>query len=261
MPNLEHFPTSKAARRMIESVSPVYEKSYVAKWLYQVMGIEFDEAWRVFDELRLQAFLESATWGIDYWEERYGIAPDHAWSIIERRHRAMGRRGIRAPMSPARLEQIAADITGRSAAITEQGHMYTFTLAIAPGDSLVNYDELSSVVRNVKPSHIAAIVLIQTDVGVVVRIHDQETYAFPYTLTGTVPDTNIVGSLANETFVLDTDISSHLFGYIFPGAKNTGEFPETNIAGGLEQRTVSTDVDLTGTLFGYQLCGEAERDN
>ena len=39
--NLENFPTSPAAKRMMKTVSPIYDKSYVAKWIFQVMGLEY----------------------------------------------------------------------------------------------------------------------------------------------------------------------------------------------------------------------------
>ena len=43
--NLERFPHSESAKRMLDYVSAdFYGKSYVGKWLYQVMGQEYDEA-------------------------------------------------------------------------------------------------------------------------------------------------------------------------------------------------------------------------
>ena len=42
--DLEHFPTSKTAQRMLSRVSPIYSRSYVGKWLYQVMGLEMEDA-------------------------------------------------------------------------------------------------------------------------------------------------------------------------------------------------------------------------
>ena len=60
--DLEHFPTCETSKRMLARVSPIYERSYVGKWLYQVMGLEMEDARRLFDELRQQAFPETATW-------------------------------------------------------------------------------------------------------------------------------------------------------------------------------------------------------
>jgi hypothetical protein len=40
MIDLEKFPTSPAAKRMMKTISPVYDKAYVGKWLLQVMGMK-----------------------------------------------------------------------------------------------------------------------------------------------------------------------------------------------------------------------------
>ena len=43
--DLEQFPTSESAKRMLSYVTPgFYDNSYVGKWLYQVMGLEYDDA-------------------------------------------------------------------------------------------------------------------------------------------------------------------------------------------------------------------------
>ena len=42
--DLENFPTSESARRMMDRITKgFYEKSYVGKWIFQVMGMEWDE--------------------------------------------------------------------------------------------------------------------------------------------------------------------------------------------------------------------------
>ena len=82
---LDHFPTSESAQRMMSRVSPIYGDSYVGKWIFQVMGIEIDEARRIIGSLRDQCFLDRTTWGIRFWEQRYGIEPDESLSLEDRR--------------------------------------------------------------------------------------------------------------------------------------------------------------------------------
>ena len=42
---LELFPTSESALKMLSYVTPgFYDKSYVGKWMFQVMGLEYDKA-------------------------------------------------------------------------------------------------------------------------------------------------------------------------------------------------------------------------
>ncbi len=219
--NLENFPTSPAAKRMMKTVSPIYDKSYVAKWIFQVMGLEIDEAWQFIEELRLQAFPETATWGITYWEQRYNIPPDESLSLEERRQRVIIKRGKRSPMNPARIERIVRDVTGREDMVTEQNGEYTFYISILPGESTVDYQELIDTIKSVKPSHLAFKVLFETDVSMTIQVNNQ-AYTFEYPLTGTIPDINTVG--------------------------------------GIEHGSILPSITAQGSVFDYQLCGEGERD-
>lgn len=181
--NLENFPTSPAAKRMLKTVSPIYDNAYVAKWIFQVMGLEIDEAWQFIEELRLQAFPETATWGIEYWEQRYHIAPDESLSLEERRQRVIIKRGKRSPMNPARIERIVRDVTGREDIVTEDNGTYTFHISILPGESTVDYQELIDTIKSVKPSHLAFKVLFETDVSMTIQVNNQ-AYTFEYPLCG-----------------------------------------------------------------------------
>ena len=62
---LELFPTSESALKMLSYVTPgFYDKSYVGKWMFQVMGLEYDKALKLAEELPEQFFPETATWGL-----------------------------------------------------------------------------------------------------------------------------------------------------------------------------------------------------
>ena len=41
--DLEHFPTNETALRMMERISPIYDRSYVGKWIFEIMGMEMGE--------------------------------------------------------------------------------------------------------------------------------------------------------------------------------------------------------------------------
>ena len=260
MIDLEKFPTSPAAKRMMKTVSPIYDQAYVGKWIYQVMGMEMDEAWQFFEELRLQVFPETATWGIVYWEQRYHIAPDNSLTLEERRRRVIIKRGKRKPMNPARIEKITRDITGRQAVVTERNEEYVFFIAVLPGDSEVDYHELTKTIRSIKPSHLTPTILFQTDVTLIVQATSQEKYSFGYTLAGTVPDINTVGALNRSNFILDTEMEGHPFKYAVSGTGNTGERPGTNTIGGIENGSILPSITAAGSAFDYTLCGEMERE-
>lgn len=113
--NIENFPTSEAAKRMMGYITGngFYDRSYVGKWIFQVMGIEMDEARRVIeDELPYQAFPETATWGLRYHEEKFGLPIRENLSPEERRKLILDRRDTKAPITPWRLEKMMNSVLG-----------------------------------------------------------------------------------------------------------------------------------------------------
>lgn len=152
--DLEKFPTSVAAKRMISRVSPIYDKSYIGKWLFEVMGLELEEARILVESLRDQCFIEHCTWGMRYWEQRYGITPDETKPLEERRQAVIQKRSKAQAMTPATLEQILEALTKREVAVSEDNSNYHFTVSIGEGTSHVDYEAVIKKVNTVKPSHL-----------------------------------------------------------------------------------------------------------
>lgn len=183
--DLEHFPTSEAAQRMLSRVSPIYSRSYVGKWLYQVMGLEMEDARRLFEELRQQAFPETATWGLTYWEQRYGITPNPADDLETRRQAVLDRQNARSPMNPARIEAIINGMTGMPVTVTENVADYTFLVTIeSEGAGSVDIPSITARLRKIKPSHqwfeltIEHSVIFENDPSAFVFQEFQARYAF-----------------------------------------------------------------------------------
>lgn len=140
---------------MISRVSPIYEKSYVGKWIFQVMGMEMEEARIIVESLRDQCYLERCTWGMRYWEERYGIEVDESKDLDARRAAVMIKRGNGRFITPASLEKILETLTGRKVNVNEDNAQYRFKISIEDGDSVVDYIAVIQKVNTVKPSHLA----------------------------------------------------------------------------------------------------------
>ena len=118
--DLEKFPTSESAQRMLSYVSDgFYDTSYIGKWLFQVMGTEYDEARRVIEELPKQLFPETATWGLMYHEIKWGLPVRENLSDEERRRLIYEKRDYKAPMTPYRMEQYLANVTGFDVHVTD----------------------------------------------------------------------------------------------------------------------------------------------
>lgn len=123
--DLENFPTSNSAKKMLSYVSDgFYDESYVGKWIFQVMGIEYDAALATAEDLPAQFYPETATWGLMYHEIKWGLPVRPNLSYEERRRLIYQKRDYRAPMTPYRMEKYLMDATGfevRIADISDPG--------------------------------------------------------------------------------------------------------------------------------------------
>lgn len=172
--DLENFPTSQSAQNMLATVTPgFYDQSYVGKWLYQVMGLEFDEAERLIaEELPLQFFPETATWGLMYHELKWGLPVRDCLSYDERRKLIYEKRDQRAPMTPYRIETMLANVTGFWANIADihdggkygykVSHPNTF-IAVFVGDGSLNTKAVKRLLDSAKQSHTTYTIIDRTD--------------------------------------------------------------------------------------------------
>lgn len=110
---LELFPASESAKRMLSYVtSGFYDRSYVGKWMFQVMGAEYDGARAIAEELADQFFPETATWGLKYHEIKWQLPVRENLPYEERRRLIFQKRDFRAPMTPATIETYLRNALG-----------------------------------------------------------------------------------------------------------------------------------------------------
>ena len=152
--DINNFPTKVSAKRMLLRITDIYGKSYVGKWIFEVMGAEIDPAWDRVEELKQQAFPVTATWGLKYWEQRYGIYPDESIPIEKRRRKVLSYRMPRLPMNPVRMERILSAASGRKVEVKENIAPYTFEITI-DGNSSIQVDlmDLFDLIEKIKPAH------------------------------------------------------------------------------------------------------------
>jgi len=203
-------PTTETGKRMLASVSPIYSKAYTAKWLFEVMGMEMEEARTYIAELRLQAHPKTATWGLFYWEMRYHIPIDNSLPIEDRRQKVMSKRWKYAPMNPARLEEYINRASGRAAVVTEHNDEYRIEVAIDGVGGALEYEKIIELVRTAKPSHIAMQIILETHCGI--HIYPlPEAYSFRSRAAGTYPYRNIQGRIPEAGITAEPDAAGFVF--------------------------------------------------
>lgn len=120
MVELEKFPTSESAKEMLSYVtSGWYDKSYIGKWMYQVMGVSMDGVKQVYEDIPAQLFVDTATWGLSYHEQKYGLPIRTELSYEERRKLIRQRINSRVPITPYYLERMIYQQLGLQAEVSD----------------------------------------------------------------------------------------------------------------------------------------------
>ena len=157
--NLDNFPRSESAKEMLDAVSDIYNNSYVGKWLYEVMGASIDDVKKIVTDLSNQNFAEVATWGLRYWEERYGIVVNEKKDIEERRKEVLSRKVINTAINPAYLKKVFKDTTGIPCEIEEFCEELFFWICISNDDAIDTkvlklINKAIERIKNIKPAHL-----------------------------------------------------------------------------------------------------------
>lgn len=161
--DLENFPTSESAKKMLSYVSDgFYDESYVGKWLFQVMGTEYDNAMDIVEDLPAQFFPETATWGLMYHEIKWGLPVRLNLSYEERRRLIYQKRDCKTPMAPYRMEKYLENLTGLEVHVNDVNdpgdfgkefpNPNIFTVAII-GDSSLELESVRAALDMIKQSH------------------------------------------------------------------------------------------------------------
>ena len=145
---------SEAGNRMADNVTPIYDNSYVACWIYEIIGGEFDKLWDLLESLPEQLFPETATWSLELWERRYHL-PIGVGTIQERRNNVLLKRGNNLPLCPARLENTLALICGCEVKVVDHVAPYTFSVTIEGSPSQEITKKVKLEVDRQKPSHLS----------------------------------------------------------------------------------------------------------
>lgn len=125
---------SELGNQMLDMVAPIYDDSEITLHLFEAFG----EKWEpitdfVINDFIAQIFPQTATWGLDYWEEQYGIPIDHSKTIEERRAYFMSLKFNRPPMIPKRVESIVTSLTGLKCTVDDTVAPNTFSVTTYGG--------------------------------------------------------------------------------------------------------------------------------
>lgn len=148
--------TSKKGREMLLTLSPIYEQSLVMNSIYEAIGSEFDNLELLNKEIELQLFPQTATWGLEFWENRVGLVRNLDEDIETRRRKVIAKLQSKYIMTPKRMSMILQSYTGADIKINENISPYTFGVELTSTQGFPrSLEDLYKRVNVIKPSHLS----------------------------------------------------------------------------------------------------------
>ena len=148
----EKILTNELGNHMLNSVVQQYDNSAFTLHLFQAFGTVLSkEVDFIEEDFIKQIFPQTATWGLKYWEEAYGIIPDESKSLEQRREHFMGLKFNRPPMTPKRIANMVSTFTGFECEVEELG---TNTFKVIMYGYPKNINSVKNLLNEKTPAHL-----------------------------------------------------------------------------------------------------------
>lgn len=137
-----------------------YQNSSRMLELLDTLGMELDGVWYTFDDILDQCFIDSATWGLDIWEEEFALQPEPSDTYEIRRARIKARIIGFGTFTEEKAINLANTFSRtKQAQFIKMYDQYAFRL-IYNVDDLISYIDLKSAFEQMKPAHLLLLILI-----------------------------------------------------------------------------------------------------
>lgn len=137
-------------------VPPFLLESKIFQANYDVQQNELDSYNNAINDIADQCFVETATWGLNYWEEFLGITvdenkeTDYRRSVIKAKLRGTGTITVKL------IKNVAESFSNGEVSITENVAPYTFEVKFVGTRGIPpNLEDLKNAINEIKPAHLA----------------------------------------------------------------------------------------------------------
>lgn len=152
----EQILTNELGDRMLNTVAPIYDNSKVALHIFQAIGTVLQKGTDfVAIDLIAQMFPQTATWGLKYWEEEYGLPTDESLSLEERRNNVISSMQFRAPITPKKIADKVASLVGVPTKVIEDTeNANIFEVVTSDYVSSSDFARVTEVLDRITPAHL-----------------------------------------------------------------------------------------------------------
>ena len=105
-------------------------------------------------DVKKQFHINTATWGLRLWEEKYGIEYNPSVSYEQRREIVKAKRRGQGAVSKARIKNSAESFSGGEVEVIEHGDDYYFTIKFVGTKGIpANMQAFCNMLNDIKPAH------------------------------------------------------------------------------------------------------------
>lgn len=166
-----------------------------------------------------QLFLPTATWGLSWWEQAYGITPASGQTEEQRRTRILGKLRGQGVATVALIQATAEAYVDAAVSVEEHPNEFHFTVIFDEiGAQPPETDEMTDALNEIKPAHLTFDYLYlyhtRDTVGIFQELKQTGFvyyYKFPFRLDGTKP-------FGREETEANVDITSSIQQSLITGA-------------------------------------------
>ncbi len=125
------------------------------KAIYEVQGTELGGLLYYSNDLLNQFFIDTATWGLIYWEDEYGIETNLNMSYEDRRAVVKAKKSGQGTTTKAMIKSVAINFSGGEANIIEDNVNYAFIVQFVGIKGIPkNLQSFKNMLEDIKPAHL-----------------------------------------------------------------------------------------------------------
>lgn len=133
----------------------IYENNEIMQAIYKSQGEELGSLLYSLEDLTNQFFIDTATWGLTYWEEEYGISINLNYSYEERREVIKAKKRGQGTCTKALIKNVAEAFSGGEVNVIENTAPYMFTIQFIGVKGIPkNMANLINAIDDIKPAHL-----------------------------------------------------------------------------------------------------------
>ncbi len=146
---------SEHMRPLIERLPDHYQRSAPARELQRVVGLPMDRLWADREDLLDQLWVDTATWGLSWWETWCGIPVDRSAGYELRRSRVKAKLRGRGTTTVELIQATAGAYVDAQIHVEETPGEHRFTVVFSDIRSQPpELSELTGSINEIKPAHL-----------------------------------------------------------------------------------------------------------